>query len=200
MGGWLVLRRIATGLALGTSLLAFLAIVGTGLFLAGVEQSGERGLGVVLAVAGTAAFGAALFLAFAPARVFRGPVGKVLGAMTTVLAVLPVALLAMAAFVFVGVPYGSLVPRLDWTLFAVGLLLALGAVSIAVLGSIRTKRGAWSSAQRPVRRDDRPGTRQEEEDPEGDFYTPLASNSARAVVDTDRGSIEIDDDVRVRRA
>jgi hypothetical protein len=190
------LRRILTGLALITSLLAFLAIAGTGLFLAGVEQSGERGLGVLLAAAGTVAFSAVLFLLFAPAAYFRRRATRILAGLAALIGILPVAAISAATLSFVGVPYGSALPRLDLPLFAVGVLFGLGAVAIAALGFVRTASG---------------GNRRRWAQPRGDnasaaesldtaLYTPLVAESARKVVDNDRRSIEIEDDIRVRRA
>ena len=133
------MKRIITGLALGTSLLAFMTIAGTGLFLAGVEQSGERGLGLILLVGGAAALAAVLLLAFGPATYFRRRFGKAIGALAALVGLLPVAALSGAALTFVGLPYGSPLPRLDWTFFAAGLFFGLGAVAIAALGFIRTR-------------------------------------------------------------
>ena len=190
------MRRILNGLALVTSALAFIATTGTGLFLAGVEQSGERGLGVLLAAAGAAAFGAVLYLVFAPTAYFRRRASKALGVLAAIIGLLPLAALSAAALSFVGVPYGSALPRLDWTLFAVGLLFGLGALAIAALGFVRTAPGGLrSSARQSVAE-----SAGDAESLETALYAPLLAESARKVVDNDRRSIEIDDDVRVRRA
>lgn len=167
-----------------TSLLAFVLTAGIGLFLAGVEQSGERGMGVVLIVAGLVAFSAVLLLVFAPPAFFRRPLNRALAVVATVLGLAPLAALAAAALYFVGSPFGSAIPRLDWALFILGLVFALGAASVGALGYLRT---AGREPRDPER-------------PEGSLYAPLAAASARSRDDADRGANEIDDDVRVRRA
>ena len=190
------MKRIITGLALGTSLLAFTTIAGTGLFLAGVEQSGERGLGVILIVGGMAAFAAVLLLAFAPAAYFRPPMGKAIGALAALVGLLPVAALSAATFTFVGLPYGSVLPRLDWALFAAGLVFGLGAVCIAALGFSRTAARADRASGRQAPPVGRGG---ETDNPEALLYAPLTVESARRVVDDDRRSVGDDDEIRVTR-
>ena len=178
------MRQVLIGTAFLTSLLAFVLIAGTGLFLAGVEQSGERGFGVVLTVAGLVAFGAVLLLVFAPPASFRRPVNRVLGVVATVLGLSPLLALAAATLYFVGSPFGSAIPRVDWALFVLGLAFALGAVSVGALGYLRIVRPL---PRGPVQ-------------PEGALYAPLAEAPARGRDEADRSAIEIDEEVRVRRA
>lgn len=178
------MRQVLVGTAFLTSLLAFVLTAGSGLFLAGVEQSGERRLGVVLAAAGVVAFGAVLLLVFAPPALFRRPLNRALAVVATVLGLAPLAALAAAALFFVGSPFGSAIPRLDWALFVLGLVFALGAASVAALGYLRTTGRAPREPERP----------------EGSLYAPLAAAPARSRDDADRSAFEIDDDVRVRRA
>jgi hypothetical protein len=151
---------------------------------------------VLLAAAGTAAFGAVLFLLFAPAAYFRRRATRILAGLAALIGILPFAALSAAALSFVGMPYGSALPRLDWTLFAVGVLFGLGAVSIAALGFVRTASGGTR------RRWAQPGddSASPAESLDTALYTPLVAESARKVVDNDRRSIEIDDDIRVRPA
>ena len=131
------LRRAVAALALLASLVAFAVFVGGGLFLLAVESSGERAAGALLALGGAIAFASALALIFARDGIFDR-VGRAVGAATAaLLAVLPVAALAFAAFRFAGLPTGSSLPRLDWAVFGVGLLLTLGAASILFLGYLR---------------------------------------------------------------
>jgi hypothetical protein len=115
--------------------------------------------------------------------------------LAALIGLLPLAALSAAALSFVGLPYGSAVPRLDWTLFAVGLLFGAGALSVAVLGVLRTAPGGRRSARQPLEQ-----SAGEAESHETDLYMPLVAESARKVVDNDRRSIEIDEDVRVTRA
>jgi amino acid transporter len=178
------LRRVITAVALFAGAVTFVLSAGTGLFLAGVEQSGERGAGVLLALAGAVAFASLLFLAVARPAFFRRSGGKAMLGIATLLSAAPVGALAIAALYFVGIPFGSAVPRIDWTLFGVGLALAAGAAAITALGYLRFKdTGARSNAGRP----------------EAALDAPLATDQARRPFDADRGSIEIDDEVRVRR-
>jgi hypothetical protein len=128
------LKRAVAALAFLASLVAFAVFVGGGLFLLLVESSGERGTGALLALGGIIAFAATLALIFARDDIIDR-VGRSAGAsVAAFVAVLPVAALAFGAFRFAGLPIGSSLPRLDWAVFAVGLLLGLGAASILLLG------------------------------------------------------------------
>lgn len=141
-----------------------------------MEQSGERGLGVILAGASIAAFAALLFLVFAPAGYFRKRAMKAIGAVATLIALLPVAAVSAAALAFVGVPYGTSLPRLDWPLFAVGFFFGLGAASIAALGFIRT---AARGAQPPPQPAGADAATSEPENLETLLYTPLVGETAQ---------------------
>jgi hypothetical protein len=126
-------KRAVAALAFLASLVAFAVFVGGGLFLLLVESSGERGTGALLALGGMIAFAAALALIFAADDMFDR-MGRAAGAsVAALIAVLPVAALAFGAIRFAGLPIGSSLPRLDWAVFAVGLLLGLGAASILLL-------------------------------------------------------------------
>ncbi len=127
------LKRLVAGLAFLTSVTAFLVIVGGGLALVLIESSGERGAGALLALCGAICFAAAMMILFAAERAFARHGGKA-GALTmTLLAALPPAALSIGALRFAGFPYGSGVPLL-WGAFAAGLVLALGALSVLVVG------------------------------------------------------------------
>lgn len=144
--------------AFASSLLAFIAMLGTGLFLAAVEQSGARGAGLLLGLAGIIAFGSALFLILAPAAYFRDPRRKTIGMAATLAAAMPVAVFGWAAFLFSGLPIASRSPLIDWMAFGSGVVLALGAMCILALGFLRV-RG------RPEARPPPPGARLPPEDP-----------------------------------
>lgn len=131
------MRFVIVSMALAASLLAFVAAMSIGLFLAGVGESGARGAGVALAAGAVPAFASALLLCFAPPRYFRGK-GKALAAVAAILALVPVVAISGAALFFAGNPLGSSSPALDWAAFATGLLLALGGVSIVVLAASRS--------------------------------------------------------------
>ena len=70
----------------------------------------------------------------------------------------PVAALAWAALFFTGVPLGTNLPLMDWPLFAGGLVLALGSVSILALGyrraSERMARSASAAEPASAERDE----------------------------------------------
>jgi hypothetical protein len=57
--------------------------------------------------------------------------------------------LAVFAFVIADSPVGSRMPRLDWPVFALGVLLVLGAVCIVALGYRRTTERVASAVPRP---------------------------------------------------
>jgi hypothetical protein len=115
-------RPVIAAIAFLASLVAFLVVAGTGIFLLAVENSGERLAGAVLALAATLAFAAAAALVFAPRSTFRPRRGRALAAVLTLLAVAPVAVLAFLAF------------------RGLAVLFACGAGAIVFLGSDRLRR------------------------------------------------------------
>jgi hypothetical protein len=135
------LKHVVSLLALLASLAAFAMFVGGGLFLLIVESSGERGAGALLALGGTIASLATLALVFAKRDAFEGKRGAPLAVFTALVAVLPIVVLAWGAFHFAGFPAGTTMPLLDWSIFAAGVALALGALSILVLGYLRIAGG-----------------------------------------------------------
>ena len=128
------MRSLTAALAFGATLLAFLLLLGTGAFLAVVEESGARGAGVLLALSAAVAFGAAAFLIWAPTGYFSRPLRRPLGVVITLAAAAPPAALAAAALVFTGLPLGTRLPLMDWPLFAAGLVLALGTLCVLAVG------------------------------------------------------------------
>lgn len=137
------MRRLVVGLALLSSIAAFLVIAGGGLFLLAVESSGERGSGALLALSGTIAFAAAMALVFAGSGAFAGAAGRAVVVIAALLGMLPVATLSAGLLRFSGFPLGSPVPLFDWAVFALGVVLGLGALSVLVLGYWRLReRGA----------------------------------------------------------
>ena len=153
------MKRTISALAFLSSLVACLVFIGGGLFLLAVENSGERGAGAMLALFGAVAFAAAWLLVFGRDEIFERP-GRPIGlAAGAILAALPVAALAFGALRFAGIPLGSPVPRLDWSVFVVGIALALGAASILLLGYLRSARPVAPRADwppHPLRRDRKP--------------------------------------------
>ena len=92
------------------------------------------------------AFGAALFLIFAPRGYFGRRLRRPLGVVITLAAAAPVATLAGAALVFTGVPLGTRLPLMDWPVFAAGLVLGLGGLCILAMGYRRLSESAARSA------------------------------------------------------
>lgn len=147
------MKRLTAGLALVTSVAAFLVVIGIGLAAFAIENSGERLNGALLAVGGSIACASTLVLIFARKGSFAGR-GGWLGALGAALVgALPVAALGVAALTFSGLPLGSAVPRLDWLMFSAGIVLLLGALSILALGYWRTSE-APRKAARPAKRPD----------------------------------------------
>lgn len=128
------MRLLVLAGAFGSSLLAFVLLLAIGAFLAGFEQTGARGTGLLLVVSAAVTFAAALFLMLARPGYFRGRLRRPLGMVITFVAAAPVVALAWAALFFTGVPLGTELPMMDWPIFAGGLVLALGSVSILALG------------------------------------------------------------------
>jgi amino acid transporter len=140
------LRLLVVAGAFGSSLLAFVLLLAIGAFLAGFEQTGARGTGLLLVVCAVVAFSAALFLVFARPGYFGGRLRRPLGMVVTFVAAAPVVALAWAALFFTGLPLGTDLPLMDWPLFAAGLVLALGSVSILALGYRRASERIARSA------------------------------------------------------
>jgi hypothetical protein len=128
------LKHVISAVALLASFSAFVVFVGGGLFLLVVDASGEKATGAFFAAAGVVAFLATLALVFAKDAVFDGARGTVVAVIAALLALLPVAVLALAALRFAGLPLGTAMPLLDWSVFAAGAMLSLGALSILALG------------------------------------------------------------------
>jgi hypothetical protein len=143
-------KRLVAGLAFLSSVAAFLVVVGGGLALLVIESSGERGAGAALALSGSIAFAAAMLLIFAGEGVFSGR-GSVWAIVAALLGVLPVAALSIGTLRFSGFPISSAVPAVDWPVFALGVVLALGAVAVLMTGYWRWKgRPPVRSAPRAV--------------------------------------------------
>jgi hypothetical protein len=177
-------KWVIAALAFLTSLVAFVVLTGGGMLLLMVDVSGERGTGALLAFAGAVAFLGAMVLIFAPPGTFRGFGGRSVAVAVGIVAALPVGALSWAALRFAGVPWGNRFPLLDWTSFAVGVLLGLGAASLLVLGYWRMREAGGAGARRP------PATRR------------TAQQQLRTALEHDRDirmRLGHDEDVRVTR-
>jgi hypothetical protein len=134
--------RIVRWSALAASVLACLALLAAGIFLAGISQLGERGAGLLILAGTIVAMVAAGYVLFAPPAFFSGRARRPLAIIAAFLACAPAAVLALIAFLFVGIPYGSTSPALDWSVFTAGIVFALGAICILL-------SGYWRVVERP---------------------------------------------------
>ncbi len=136
------MKRLITTLAFLTSLATALVVVGGGLALLIIRDSGERGSGALLALCGVVAFAFAMVLVYAREGAFSGRVLSAGAIAAGILGAMPVAALAYAAIRFADYfPLKSPVPIIDWTAFVAGILLALGALAIVALGYWRSQEG-----------------------------------------------------------
>lgn len=198
-------RKLVTALALFCGIATAVVTVGGGLTLLAIRDSGEQASGGLVAVGGLAALALLLVLAFAPSRLFppRWQNAGLIGA--GLLAALPTAVLAFAILWFVKLPFGSPVPLLDWPLLGVGIVLLLGAGSIAALGYWRSQDGRPIAGVLP--RGAAPQERQFSSEEEGEVpvihmqQIRNAQQQLREVFEKELRSQgdEPDDEVRVRR-
>lgn len=141
------MKRLVAGLAFMASVAAFLVIVGGGLVLLVIPNSGERLAGAVLVLAGAIAFAAAMALVFARPGAFARPGGGA-GALTAaLLGVLPPAALSAIAVRFTGFPASNAVPLIDWGIFLGGVFFALGGLAVLARGYWRLSERASARAR-----------------------------------------------------
>ena len=119
------MKRLVTALAFLSSLASLIVIAGGGLTLLAIENSGERGAGALLALGGAVAFAAVLALIFAKEGAFgEGVLEGGWRSPRRSLARSPSPALAFVAIRFAGLPFGSRMPLVDWTVLAIGILFA----------------------------------------------------------------------------
>jgi hypothetical protein len=155
------LRRLIAAGAIGSTVLAFVLLLAISLLLAGFEQTGARGAGLLLLACAVVAFGAFLFLARAPSGYFAARRRRPLGVVVSFVAAAPVVALAWAALFFTGLPMGTALPMMDWPLFMLGVALALGGACVLALGYRRVSERAPRRA--PAAETQRAETYREEE-------------------------------------
>lgn len=136
------MRRIICAVAFLSSLSALVAIAGGGLALLVIENSGERGMGALLALGEMVAFAAVMVLLFAKEGTFGEGIQPALAIVLAVVGAAPVAALAFIAIRFAGLPLGSVMPLIDWSVLAAGVLLGIGAIAILALGHRRTQEAS----------------------------------------------------------
>jgi hypothetical protein len=181
------LRRLTTVLAFLSSVASFIAIAGGGLTLLAIEVSGERGMGALLALCSIVAFAAVMALIFARDGVFGGGIWRGVAIAAAIVGALPAAGIAFFAIRFAGLPFGSRMPVVDWSVLLVGILFGLGAISILALGHRRSQEVIEESEEAPVVHMQQIRNAQQQ----------LRSASQADV--PSRPADDYDDDIRVRR-
>ena len=145
------MKRTISTLAFLSSLVSLVVVCGAGLTLVAVQNSGERATGALFAFCGAIAFIAVMFLIFAGERRFREQTWRAGALGAAIIGALPVAGLAIAAMRFAGLPVGSAIPGVDWSIFVAGLALAAGALSILALGYRRARQTTPAGATEVIR-------------------------------------------------
>lgn len=133
------MRTVTNTVAFLSSLAALLVVTGGGLALVVIQNSGERGMGALLALGGVIAFAAVMALIFAEEGMFGEGARRAYAIGLAIIGALPVAALAFMAIRFAGMPFRSAMPLLDWSVLGAGLLLGLGVLAILAIGHRRTQ-------------------------------------------------------------
>ncbi len=141
------MKRAVIVVAFLSSLVTLLALGGFGLVLALPQDSGERAAGLLLTVVAILAFGATVLLIFAPPRIFARAAGRATAVLAALAAAGPLVVAGGAALLFAGLPLGTATPLLDFTAFAAGGLLILGAVAQVLLGYSRASAPGSGAAR-----------------------------------------------------
>lgn len=178
------MRRLIAVWALLSGLAAAVAFVGGGLTLLAIENSGERGVGALLALCGAVAFAAVMVLVVAKEGAFGEGVWRAAAIAAAIVGAMPVAALAYTAIRFAGIPFGSSIPLIDWSALATGLLLGLGVIAILALGHRRSQEGTLPP----------PVHMQQIRHAQQQLRTAFATDQQREAV-----ADEVDENVRVRR-
>ena len=182
------LQRAIEALAFLSSVVSFLVVGGGGAALLVVSNSGEQGTGALLVFCATIAVISAMVLIFTREARFQETTWRAGAIAGAIIAAMPVAALAAAAFRFAGLPFRSAMPLVDGSIFLAGLFFALGALAILALGY---RRARTSSAE-----DDEEAAvihMQQIRNAQQQLRTALAKADLAA------RDIGEDDDVRVRR-
>ena len=144
------MQQAIAAVAFLASLISLMVIAGGGGALFVIENSGERGTGALLMLGGLVAFAAVMGLAFARKGTFAGGAGRALAIAAAIFGALPVAGLAFVLIRFAGLPFGSVVPLLDWGALVLGALMGLGVLAILALGHRRSLEGGVAQQEPPV--------------------------------------------------
>jgi hypothetical protein len=144
------MQRAITAVAFLASLASLIVIAGGGATLLAIENSGERSAGALLALGGLIAFAAVATLAFAKTGAFASGARRALAIAAAIIGAVPVAALAFVLIRFAGLPFGSVMPMVDWTALAIGISLAVGMLAILALGHRRSQEGGVAELEPPV--------------------------------------------------
>lgn len=145
-----MMQRAIGAVAFLASLVSLIVIAGGGAALLAIENSGERGVGALLALGGAIAFAAVAALVFAKKGTFATGAWRPVAIAAAIVGAMPVAGLAFVLIRFAGLPFDSVVPLIDWAAIALGLLLALGTIMILALGHRRSQEGGVPELEPPV--------------------------------------------------
>lgn len=192
------MKKAIVALAFLSSVVSFLVVGGGGGALVAIANSGEQATGALLGFCGTVALACVMVLIFASEARFRESTWRAGAIAAAIIGAMPSAGIAAAAFRFAGLPIGSAMPAVDWSVFLAGTLFTLGSISILVLGYLRS--------QTPMQ----PAATEEDGAEEADVIRMQAIRNAQdqlrsaledagALEEEDAGALEEEDGVRVRR-
>src|SRR5215207_7711969 len=131
------MQRAIAAVAFLASLVSVIVIAGGGAALLAIENSGERGSGALLALGGAVAFAAVAALVFAKKGTFASGARRVLAIAAAIVGAIPVA----------GLPFGSVMPTIDWGPPGLGVVMGLGVLAILALGHRRSQEGGVEEAE-----------------------------------------------------
>jgi hypothetical protein len=144
------MHRAIAAVAFLASLVSLLVIAGGGAALLAIENSGERGVGALLALGGLVAFAAVGTLVFAKRGTVASGLRRALAIAAAIVGAIPVAVLAFVLIRFAGLPFNSVVPMIDWAALALGVAMAFGVLAILALGHRRSQEGGVEELEPPV--------------------------------------------------
>jgi hypothetical protein len=144
------MQRAIGVVAFLSSLVSLMIVAGGGVALLTIENSGERVSGALMALGGAVAFAAVAALAFAKRGAFASGARRALAIVAAIIGAIPVAALAFVLIRFAGLPFDSVMPMVDWTSLALGVLMGLGVLAILALGHRRSQERSAMETEPPV--------------------------------------------------
>jgi hypothetical protein len=125
--------------ALAGALVAAAMLMAMGAFLVAFDESGARVVGGVLVAIAAALLAAVLYLVRVSDSRFAGSGGSMRAIAAASVGGVPLAVLALIAMSFAGLPIGSRTPLLDWAILTIGMFFAVGAACVALLAWLRLR-------------------------------------------------------------